>query len=52
MADDDNTPITVGQAKGCFKGAAGIIGGLVLLGGLAYGVLYLLACANMPTGCH
>lgn len=51
MSDNDK-PITQGQVKKGVAITAGVIGGIVAVGAALFGFLYVLACANMPTGCH
>lgn len=51
MSDNDK-PITQGQvtkAAGCTAGALLIFG---VIGAVLIFILYIMACANMPTGCH
>jgi len=49
---DDDRPITRGElrrgsAKGC-----GVVAGIIVIGSILMYGLYIMACANMPTGCH
>jgi len=48
----DDQPVTKGDVRRTVvKVSVGFLAGGVMLSVLLF-VLYILACANMPTGCH
>lgn len=52
MFDDDEKPVTRADVKKTVGGGCLTILGVGAVIGICVFVLYIMACANMPTGCH
>jgi hypothetical protein len=50
--NDEDKPITRGDVRKTAVTGCGLILAIILCGGVGLFILYIMACANMPTGCH